>query len=102
MINTYAATIASYKSQKFLPIHGEITTPMTVNSIITRTDDDAPDVKVQYQLTYKQGKWLVYDFVGEGISMIHSFKSQFTDKLNNMSLSQLTQELKQHNAKNSQ
>ncbi len=101
IVHTYAAGLSSYTDEKvqFRPIRGGIQPGMSrvmVESQIIR--DDGPPIEVDYRLVYKNFTWLVYDFSVEGISMIESFRSQFADKLSQMNIDQLTQELQHHTA----
>ena len=106
MVHTYAAGLSSYTDEtvQFDPIRGGIQSGQNrveVNSQIIRTD--GPPILVSYRLIYKQQKggtydWLVYDFSVEGISMIESFRSQFSAELSGgVSIDALTAKLNQHN-----
>jgi phospholipid transport system substrate-binding protein len=100
LLNTYSAALASYTDQKvqFLPVRGnaEATTRAQIDSKIIR--QDGPPINVSYQLIFEQGEWKVYDFSVDGISMLGSFRSQFSNVLSQKGLDALIQRLSEHNA----
>ena len=104
MVRTYASGMAYYVEQKFMPIRGGVKpgqTRVEINSSIVRKN--GPNVPVLYRVIYSNDnggayQWLLYDFSVEGVSMIQSFRSQFSAKLSaGMSVAELTKELIQHN-----
>ncbi len=54
---------------------------------------------VDYKFALRNGTWGIYDLEVEGISMIASYRSQFTDFLKNKSVTDLLDELKNNNSR---
>ncbi len=54
---------------------------------------------VDYKFALRNGTWGIYDLEVEGISMIASYRSQFTDFLKNKSATDLLDELKNNNSR---
>ena len=50
-------------------------------------------IGVDYKLIEENGKWQVYDFVIEGVSMIRNYRSQFTKIIRRDSYEILVQKL---------
>lgn len=100
LIHTYAAAFAAYTDEQvqFLPIRGDISglTRVQVDSQIIRRA--GPSISVSYRLGWTGQQWLLYDFSVDGVSMIQSFRSQFSSQLNQGNLDTLIQQLAQHNA----
>jgi phospholipid transport system substrate-binding protein len=57
-----------------------------VKSAIQRTG--APEISVTYKLFSKNGKWLTYDAVIEGVSLVKSFRDQFNQSIEQHGLAQ--------------
>lgn len=99
---TYAAAFENYNNEKvlFYPIRGGVSnqTRVTVNSKIQR--QSGPDVPMSY-LLYRQGNnWRVYDISVEGVSMVQSYRSQFSNVLAQKGLTGLISDLRTHNRRN--
>ena len=62
-----------------------------VNSIIERPNGQK--IQMAYQLVDKQGDWKIYDLNIEGVSLLQSYRSQFSDALLNQSIKTLTENL---------
>lgn len=76
---TYGKNIESYNDEK-LVITGdreEKRGDWVVKSIIDRTTGE--DIKVDYRLRQKDGKWMMIDVIVEGVSLVANFRSQFQD-----------------------
>lgn len=101
VIKTYASAFSDYSNEtvKIFPIRGAVGNDVQVKSEVVRPGK--PSVPVTYRLAYKNGKWKVYDFSVEGISMIQSFRSQFAAMSQN-GLQPLTLALQRHNQMNQQ
>jgi phospholipid transport system substrate-binding protein len=55
--------------------------------------------KVDYKFALRKGAWAIYDLEVEGISLIASYRSQFTDFLKTKSAAELLVELKNNSKK---
>jgi phospholipid transport system substrate-binding protein len=100
LVRTYASALAEYKDQtvKFYPVRGGYAGRSTVkvNSQIVRTD--GPSISVNYSLVSSGSGWRLYDMTVEGVSMLQSFRSQFSDQLSKGDMASLIRVLKQHNS----
>lgn len=100
LVHTYASALANYTDQtvKFFPIRGGYSgrSSVEVNSEIERPD--GPPVSVNYRLVQAGGGWKLYDLSVEGVSMLESFRSQFSDQLSRGDIDALTKSLSEHNA----
>lgn len=100
LVHTYASALASYTDQtvEFYPIRGGYAGKRTVevNSQITSASG-APPVSVKYRLI-NAGGWKLFDMSVEGVSVIESFRSQFSDALAQGDIDALTKRLAAHNA----
>lgn len=103
VIHTYSSALASYTDEtvRFMPIRGgyEGRARLQVQSMIVR--HDGPPVRVNYRLESTGNDWLVYDFTVEGVSMVESFRSQFSEELANESLDMVIRKMAQHNSEGS-
>ena len=52
------------------------------------------DTSVEYRLVDHDGQWVVYDIAVEGVSMVSSYRSQFTSILRNSSFASLLERLR--------
>ena len=81
MIRTYSSALQAYDGEtiKFLPIRGSIGSRVQINSELLLKS--GPSVHIQYRLLQKNGKWLIYDFSVDGISIVKNYNSQFASTL---------------------
>lgn len=100
LVNTYSSALANYTNQtvQFLPMRSDVggRSQVQINSKVIR--NDGPPISVSYQLTLEGGAWKVYDFSVDGVSMLGSFRSQFSNELSQSGLDALIKRLAQHNA----
>lgn len=102
LVRTYASALTSYKDQevKFYPVRGgSSANTVEVNSEIVSPDSDP--VRVVYRLIRTGGGWRLYDMSVEGVSLIQSFRSQFSDILSQGNMETLLQRLRSHGGKRS-
>lgn len=100
LIRTYASALSSYTDQRveFLPLRDDYRAQNRVQVESKIIQQDGPAIPVSYRLLWESNEWKVYDFSVDGVSMIESFRSQFSSDINQMGLAGLTQKLEQHNA----
>jgi phospholipid transport system substrate-binding protein len=74
--NSYASKLESYSDEK-INFTSEV---VKGKYALVKTDVVRPNstIGVDYKLILDNGKWEVYDFVIEGVSMVRNYKSQFT------------------------
>lgn len=99
MIRTYAAAFASYSNQvvKFYPLRpGDIADGrVQIKSEILQSG--GPAIPVNYRLLQQGNDWKVYDINVDGVSLIQSFQSQFSNQLAQGGMDQLLVALNKHN-----
>lgn len=78
LVRTYATALLGYSGQKieYLPVQYRPGDSKVM--IATRiSSGGAPPVPINYRLHLDQSKWLVYDVVIDGVSLITNYRSQF-------------------------
>lgn len=99
---TYAAALASYDGDKvkFYPLRENYASQQAVNvrSVITRHNGQR--IPVDYNLVRQGNSWKVYDFSIENISMVQSYRSQFSGVLSSGGMPALLAQLGRHNRGN--
>jgi phospholipid transport system substrate-binding protein len=99
VIRTYANPLAEYSGEKvkFLPLRGDANGRfLRVNSMIVRPNGQ--NIPLSYSLVSKQGQWKIYDLNVEGVSLLQSFHSQFSQALQNSSMKDLIQTMRKKKA----
>lgn len=78
--NSYAGKIESYNNEKIVYIkdivdadHAEIK-----SKVVTANRDE---FTLDYRLSNQSGKWMVYDVVIEGVSLVSNYRSQFNKNI---------------------
>lgn len=101
LIRTYASALTSYEDQtvRFFPIRGgyQGLSTVEVNSEISGSNSDP--IRVSYRLTRVGGAWRLFDLSVEGVSMLESFRSQYSDILSSGSMDELLRRMTQHNVR---
>lgn len=99
IVNTYAAAIEKYDHDKisFYPLRDgfEKYRLISVSSVVERRNGNK--INVSYNLIRSGNVWRVYDFNIEGISMVSSYRSQFSNVLYQAGVAALIEKLKSHN-----
>lgn len=99
MTYTYSAALAKYDNQeiKYFPVRGgyEGKTMVTINSQVIQPN--GPPLNIVYSLILHGDQWQVYDITVEGISLLESYRQQFTAMLNNQGMQALLDNLSKHN-----
>ncbi len=96
---TYSSALSSYRNEKvlFYPVRGGVGSRSTVQVRSKIVRPDGPPIAVSYRLIRVGGTWKVSDFSVEGISMVSSYRSQFSGILSQKGLSGLIRQLQAHN-----
>ena len=99
LIRTYASALTSYKDQvvQFYPVRGG----SQGSSVEVRSEivgSDSSPISVTYRMVRSGGSWRLYDMSVEGVSMLSSFRSQFSDILSNGNMQQLLGRMTSHNS----
>ena len=82
LLKTYAVALSKYKDQKieFKPTRMSDTDEIVIvkSEII---QGGAQPIRVNYALSKRTGKWLVFDIVIEGVSLVTNYRSQFSSEI---------------------
>lgn len=101
VLQIYSAPLANFNDDKitFAPLRSNAKgkTRVQVHSTINRKSGQK--IPVVYRLVKKGGQWRVYDFSVEGISMVESYRSQFSGVLSQSGFSGLLKKVAEHNRK---
>ena len=101
MIRTYATALASYTDEeiKFKPLRVDAAKAKRVQVDSLIIQHGGPSIPVSYRLYMKGGEWKVYDITVDGVSMVQSFRSQFSNQIARGGMDGLLTAMKQHTAK---
>lgn len=102
IIHIYADALAAYDDQKvrFLPVRqNDRSRQVQVKSLIEHAH--GPTIEVTYSVVRKHDGWRVTDFSVDGISMVQSYRSQFSQVLADKGISGLLERVKDHNQRQS-
>jgi len=98
VIRTYASGLANYSNEQvqFFPVkdYAEKSRVKVKSRIFRR---GGPSISMDYRLIKRSSGWKVYDVTVEGISLLHSFRSQFASQLQQGNFAQLISTLETHN-----
>lgn len=79
LVRTYATALLGYSGQKieYLPVQlaadaDNVTIPTRIAAA------GAPPIPINYRLKLNDSRWMVYDVVIDGVSLITNYRSQFT------------------------
>lgn len=94
--NSYASKIESYNNEKIVYIkeivdedHAEIK-----SKVVTAARDE---FSLDYKLFKHEGKWMVYDVVIEGVSLVSNYRSQFNKIITSSGYDKLVKKLQSKN-----
>ena len=94
--NSYAAKIESYNNEKIVYIketdEGEFAE--VKSKVVTAGRDE---FTLDYRLFKQNGKWMVYDVIIEGVSLVSNYRSQFNKIITNSGYDKLVQTLQSKN-----
>ena len=98
---TYASALSSYDGDqvKFQPLREDFSTRQTmrVSSIIIRKNGQR--IPITYDVSRSGNQWKVYDFSIENVSMVQSYRAQFSSVLAQGGMPALLARLQNHNSK---
>ncbi len=94
--NSYAGKIESYNNEKIVygkeSVQGEYAE--VKSKVVTAKRDE---YSLDYRLMNKGGKWVVYDVVIEGVSLVANYRSQFNKIIQNQGYAELVKKLRAKN-----
>ncbi len=95
--NSYAGKIESYNNEKIVygkeTVQGEYAE--VKSKVVTAKRDE---YSLDYRLMNKGGKWMVYDVVIEGVSLVANYRSQFNKIIQNQGYAELVKKLRAKSA----
>ena len=98
LLKTYAVALSKYKNQKikFKPTRMSDTDEIVIvkSEII---QNGAQPIRVNYALSKRTGKWLVFDIVIEGVSLVTNYRSQFSSVIKKNGMDTLIKRLAKKN-----
>ena len=98
LLKTYAVALSKYKNQKikFKPTRMSDTDEIVIvkSEII---QNGAQPIRVNYALSKRTGKWLVFDIVIEGVSLVTNYRSQFSSVIKKNGIDTLIKRLAKKN-----
>jgi phospholipid transport system substrate-binding protein len=98
VVRTYSTPLAEYSGEtvKFLPQQASTAGSRfsRVNSVIKRPNGQV--IPLSYSLVLKDGSWKVYDLSVEGVSLLQSFRNQFSQALQKSSMKALISQMQHH------
>lgn len=89
VIRTYAGAFKAFNGENIIFEDAQLSKTgnrALVKSAIQRIG--APEISVSYKLFNKNGQWLTYDAVIEGVSLVKSFRDQFNQSIDQHGLAQ--------------
>lgn len=98
VINTYSNALASYNGDKVkvFPVRTGVNGRrfIRVKSLLIRRSGQK--IPISYNLVNDAGRWKVYDFSIEGVSIVQNYRSQFSNTLASGGIKLLLTKLSQH------
>lgn len=98
VVRTYATSLLQYTDQtvEFMPIKsGTEKERLQVTSYIN--GGDRGSIKMDYRLIKQEDKWLVYDIIIEGVSLLKGYQAQFSADVHQQGLNYVTHKIEAHN-----
>jgi phospholipid transport system substrate-binding protein len=91
--NSYADKIESYNNEKIVylkeSVEGEYAEVRS--KVVTAKRDE---YSLDYRLLNKGGKWMIYDVIIEGVSLVNNYRNQFNKIIRNQSYDALVKKLR--------
>lgn len=100
VIRTYASALTSYEDQvvRFSPIRGGYNGLKTVEVSGEIDSAQSQPIHVTYRLMRSSQAWHLYDMSVEGVSLLESFRAQFSDILEQGDMHTLLNRMISHNS----
>lgn len=91
--NSYAGKIESYNNEKIVYLKENVNGNFAEvkSKVITAKRDE---FTLDYKLTKKNGKWMAYDVIIEGVSLVSNYRTQFNKIITNKGYPELVKKLK--------
>ena len=94
LLKTYAVALSKYKDQtiEFKPTRMSDTDEIVIVKTEITQSGGQP-IRVNYALSKNSGKWLVFDIVIEGVSLVTNYRSQFSSEIKRNGMDTLIKKL---------
>ena len=98
LLKTYAVALSKYKDQtiEFKPTRISDTDEIVIVKTEITQSGGQP-IRVNYALSKNSGKWLVFDIVIEGVSLVTNYRSQFSSEIKRNGMDTLIKKLSKKN-----
>jgi len=98
LLKTYAVALSKYKDQtiEFKPTRMSDTDEIVIVKTEITQSGGQP-IRVNYALSKNSGKWLVFDIVIEGVSLVTNYRSQFSSEIKRNGMDTLIKKLSKKN-----
>ncbi|ANX03510.1 MlaC/ttg2D family ABC transporter substrate-binding protein [Immundisolibacter cernigliae] len=98
LLRTYGTALRQYDSEKlnYLPAQA----PAGADRVTVRTEiirPDGPKVSVDYLLTNRSGEWKVYDVIIENVSLVVTYRSEYSAIIKRDGMDGLLKQLSERN-----
>ena len=94
VIRTYAGAFKAFNGEKLVFSDAKFNKTGKKASVASKIQRiGAPPIAVTYKLYLKKDRWLTYDIVIEGVSLVKSFRDQFSQRIQKDGLAQAISEL---------
>jgi phospholipid transport system substrate-binding protein len=101
LLGTYVRSMSAYKGNtiRFLPLRkNEQGNRVEVNALVVQKN--GPEVHVSFRLHRVADEWLIYDFLVEGISLVATHRSTFSQEIHNHGIDNVIEQLRLKNESN--
>ena len=98
LLKTYAVALSKYKDHaiEFKPTRMSDTDEIVIVKTEITQSGGQP-IRVNYALSKNSGKWLVFDIVIEGVSLVTNYRSQFSSEIRRNGMDTLIKKLSKKN-----
>jgi len=95
LIRTYSKSLTEYAGQeiKFLPYRPPAAGKRTVKVKTVISQNNGPDIPIDYSLRIKNEIWKVYDIKIDGISLVTNYRNSFASDINRVGIDGLIDKL---------
>ena len=91
--NAYIGKIESYSGEKVVFEGEKVEDTYSVVKTKIISPSKGTEIPVDYRLENNGGKWMVYDVVIEGVSLVNNYREQFNDSLQGSSYDELVKKI---------
>jgi phospholipid transport system substrate-binding protein len=100
VVRTYATALASYTNEVVEFPKQKVDSNkerIQITSTVVRKGKD--NLRLDYRLIKHEDKWLVYDVIIEGVSIVQGFQAQFSDQIKHDGIEKVIVKIEDHNKK---